>query len=152
MNRHHKIHGEHANDKYIIGGVIIFLIMVGLVSVWLLSSGQKIDSTKNSDKATTTSTSSVSTLNANKVVSLAQCLAQKKITMYGAEWCGHCQDQKAAFGEAWSLVPYVECPDNVKLCLAKKVKGYPSWVKEDGTILEGFVALDKLAVWAECQI
>ena len=28
---------------------------------------------------------------------LAQCLADKKITMYGADWCSHCAAGKARF-------------------------------------------------------
>ena len=47
----------------------------------------------------------------------AQCLASKKITMYGAVWCPHCQKQKAEFGASFKYVPYVECPDNEKLCM-----------------------------------
>jgi hypothetical protein len=86
-----------------------------------------------------------------KTVTLAKCLAQKKITMYGAAWCAHCKDQKEAFGSAWQYVPYVECPDNVQLCISKQIKGYPTWLKTDGTQLEGFVELKKLAEWAGCQ-
>ena len=39
----------------------------------------------------------------------AQCLAQKQVTMYGAYWCPHCENQKKLFGSAWEYVPYEEC-------------------------------------------
>ena len=38
----------------------------------------------------------------------AQCLRERGVTMYGADWCPHCQDQKTLFGSAFALVPYVE--------------------------------------------
>jgi hypothetical protein len=67
----------------------------------------------------------------------AQCLAEKKITMYGAAWCAHCQDEKKAFGSSFKYVPYVECPDNPKVCTDKGVNGYPTWIFPDGRQLVG---------------
>src|SRR3989304_4702963 len=61
----------------------------------------------------------------------AQCLADKGITMYGADWCPHCQNEKRAFGDSFGFVPYVECPDNPKLCLEKGIEGYPTWIFPD---------------------
>ncbi|MEK7589210.1 MAG: hypothetical protein AAB479_01080 [Patescibacteria group bacterium] len=58
----------------------------------------------------------------------AQCLAEKGITMYGADWCPHCQNEKKAFGDSFRLVPYVECPDDPQKCLAAGINGYPTWV------------------------
>ena len=79
------------------------------------------------------------------LVSLAQAIAAKGITMYGAEWCPHCQAQKALFGKAFSYVPYVECPANEKLCLDKGVTGYPTWITKDGTKYVGEQSLETLA-------
>lgn len=79
------------------------------------------------------------------LVALAQALATKQVTMYGAAWCSHCKAQKALFGDAFKYVPYVECPDNQKLCLDKGVKGYPTWITADGTKYEGEQTLDRLA-------
>ena len=62
------------------------------------------------------------------VAVLARCLADKGVTMYGAEWCSHCQNQKNMFGEAFKLIPYVECPKNPAQCLAAGVRGYPTWI------------------------
>ena len=58
----------------------------------------------------------------------AQCLADKNVIMYGAEWCSYCQNEKNAFGSSFRLVPYVECPENPQECLAQKVDRYPTWV------------------------
>lgn len=82
----------------------------------------------------------------------AQCLADKKITMYGAAWCSHCQAQKKLFGESFKLVPYVECPDNVQMCLDKGVRGYPTWILPDGSKLEGEQTFETLAQKASCPV
>lgn len=79
------------------------------------------------------------------ITGLAQALAAKGITMYGAEWCPHCQAQKALFGDAFKLVPYVECPENEKICLDKGVRGYPTWITPDGKSYEGEQTLETLA-------
>ena len=60
--------------------------------------------------------------------SFAQCLADKNVTMYGAYWCGHCQNQKKAFGESFRFVPYVECTQDPNKCLAAGVDAYPTWI------------------------
>jgi len=83
---------------------------------------------------------------------LAQCLADKQVTMYGAYWCPHCQAQKKAFGEAWKYVPYVECTQETQKCLDKNVKGYPTWIFPDGKRLEGEQSLDKLAQESGCEL
>jgi hypothetical protein len=68
----------------------------------------------------------------------AQCLTDKGAVMYGAEWCSHCKVQKAAFGDSFRLIKYVECPDNTQLCIDKGVQGYPTWLIGTSTKLEGF--------------
>ena len=73
----------------------------------------------------------------SKYDAFAQCLAEKKVTMYGAVWCSHCQAQKKEFGSAFKYVPYVECPENTKLCTDKGVEGFPTWITNDGKKLVG---------------
>lgn len=82
----------------------------------------------------------------------ARCLGDKKVTMYGAAWCPHCQNQKKLFGSSFKYVPYVECPENTKLCEEKGITGYPTWIFGDGKKLEGEVALEKLAQESSCQL
>lgn len=88
----------------------------------------------------------------SKYDSFAQCLAQKDATMYGAVWCPHCQAQKARFGSAFKYVKYVECPDNVALCEAKGITGYPTWIFSDGSKQEGEMELGALAQKTSCQL
>lgn len=82
----------------------------------------------------------------------AQCLADKGATMYGAVWCPHCQTQKKLFGESVKLVPYVECPDNTSLCLAKGIEGYPTWLIGTSTRLVGTQSLDELSRATSCPL
>lgn len=60
-----------------------------------------------------------------------------------------CADQKARFGSAASLIPYVECdsrgadprPD---LCSQHGVRRYPTWIMGD-VRHEGLLSLERLA-------
>ena len=62
----------------------------------------------------------------SKFDDFARCLASKNITMYGAAWCSHCQNEKNAFEGSFKYVPYVECPDDPQKCLEKGVTDYPT--------------------------
>lgn len=89
--------------------------------------------------------------------SFAQCLKEKGASFYGAYWCPHCQRQKAMFGSAASLLPYVECstPDGkgqLQVCIDKKVESYPTWEFADGSRLTGEVALATLAEKTGCKL
>lgn len=88
----------------------------------------------------------------NKYDAFAQCLAKRELTMYGAVWCTHCQNQKKEFSTSFQYVPYVECPDNIKLCTDKGVTGYPTWITKDGQKFEGEQPLEKLAQVSGCQL
>lgn len=82
----------------------------------------------------------------------AKCLAEKNITMYGAAWCPHCQNEKRAFGDSFRFVPYVECPDDPNKCLAAGVDGYPTWIFPDGRRLVGEQGLEKLSRESGCVL
>lgn len=82
----------------------------------------------------------------------AQCLANKKITMYGEDTCTYCQKEKDNFGEAFRLVPYVECRQETKKCLEKNITGFPTWVFPDNRRLTGLQGLEKLAQESGCQL
>lgn len=84
------------------------------------------------------------------VEALATCLAGKNITMYGAYWCTHCQNQKALFGSSFEKIKYVECTENEKECVEKGVEGYPTWILSDGTKLTGEQTLESLASSTGC--
>ncbi len=89
----------------------------------------------------------------------AKCLAEKNITMYGAEWCSHCQAQKKLFGNSFQYVLYVECPDNAQLCIDKGIEGYPTWIfpsASSGQVLDkrfgGEQTLEKLSQESGCAL
>ncbi|MEK7506566.1 MAG: hypothetical protein AAB566_00730 [Patescibacteria group bacterium] len=82
----------------------------------------------------------------------AQCLAEKKITMYGAEWCPHCLNEKKAFGDSFKYIPYVECPQEPNKCLAAGIRGYPTWLMPDGRKLEGEQGINRLSAESGCPL
>lgn len=82
----------------------------------------------------------------------AQCLADAKVTMYGADWCPHCQNEKKAFGDSFRFVPYVECPDDPQRCLKEGIEGYPTWVFPDGRKLVGEQGLKILSKESGCSL
>lgn len=65
---------------------------------------------------------------------LAIHLAESGVKMYGAEWCPHCQDQKALFGAAAKRLPYIECSVGTRqgsaqtaACREARITTYPTW-------------------------
>lgn len=87
---------------------------------------------------------------------LAECLTDNEVAMYGAYWCPYCANQKREFGKAWKAITYVECaqPGNPramsKECEDAGIEGYPTWVFPDGTRLSGERELRELAEVAGC--
>lgn len=94
---------------------------------------------------------------ADDVESLAKCLTEKGVKLYGASWCPHCKDQKEKFGEAVQYVDYVECADpsdpykQSKACADADIQGYPTWVRADNERVSGSKSFEFLAEWAGCQ-
>ena len=80
----------------------------------------------------------------------AKCVASKGVTMYGAAWCSHCTAEKNAFGSSFKYVPYVECPDNIQLCVDKGINGYPTWIDALGKKYEGEQGLSGVAKISGC--
>lgn len=83
---------------------------------------------------------------------LALCLRDKKVTMYGADWCPHCQSEKREFGSSFQFIPYVECPADPQKCLAAGIEEYPTWIFPDGKRLVGEQGPEKLAGESGCRI
>lgn len=82
----------------------------------------------------------------------AECLAEKKVVMYGAYWCPHCQNEKKAFGDSFRFVPYVECTKEVQECIAAGINRYPTWIFADGRRFEGELGLRKLSLESGCPL
>jgi ribosomal protein S27E len=83
-----------------------------------------------------------------KIVTLAKCLTEKKAIFYGTQRCGHCQNQKALFGDAMSDVTFIDCDAQKDKCA--QIKSYPTWIFADGSLLLGTQGLDILAQRAWC--
>ena len=122
-------------NKFLLGAIL--LLAIAFVA-WLLFSGDETQ---------------------GKYDAFAQCLAQKEVTMYGADRCSHCQNEKKAFGESFRFVPYVECPDDPQRCLEEGIEGYPTWVfpassagGPEGKKLVGEQGLEKLSQESGCQL
>lgn len=92
-----------------------------------------------------------------KYADFAKCLKDKGAVFYGAFWCGHCQNQKKAFGASVDFLPYVECstPDGkgqLAVCADKKIEGYPAWVFSDGSRQSGEAPFEQLASKTGCAL
>lgn len=62
----------------------------------------------------------------HQMAQYAQCLQRKGLTMYGADWCPHCQEQKRKFGQYMRYIRYVDCDRNRNLCSQRRIKGLPT--------------------------
>ena len=82
----------------------------------------------------------------------AQCLRDKDIVMYGAEWCQHCQNQKKMFGDAFKHINYVECPHDPQRCLAAGIEAYPTWLTANEEKLVGEQDLKVLSEHSNCPL
>jgi hypothetical protein len=116
--------------------IIVLVIFVGFVAWLIKTPGRQVTS---------------------KYDAFATCLKDSGTIFYGAFWCPHCQKQKAMFGSAAKLLPYVECstPDGksqIQACTDAKVEGYPTWVFPNGVRQSGEVSLEELAKQSSCVL
>ena len=114
--------------KKILAWAIFIIVIVVVVYFWIAS--QKSNSA---------------------LAAFAQCLTQRGAVMYGADWCSHCQQEKANFKDAWHFINYVECPANPQKCLDAGIDGYPTWIL-DGKKLVGYQGLEKLSQESGCPL
>ena len=89
---------------------------------------------------------------AEKLDEFAQCLSDKGLIMYSAEWCSHCQNEKRAFGDSFKFITYIECPVEVQKCLTAGIEAYPTWIGSDGRKLIGEQGIEKLSEESGCEI
>lgn len=85
------------------------------------------------------------------VESLAHCLAEQRFTMYGTQSCSACNAQREYFGGNFKFVPYVDCDQELELCSAKKITGYPTWEDKNGKRYSGVIPLEVLADLSGCS-
>lgn len=88
---------------------------------------------------------------AGKYDAFADCLTDKGAAMYGANWCSHCKDQKAMFGESFRKVNYVNCELAQEKCSNAGIRGYPTWII-NGTKYTGTKQLSELSDLSGCSL
>ncbi len=128
------------NDKTIVGGIAVLILIVAGV-LFMTTGGAAPKAATAPDGA----------------LALAQCMAEKGTTFYGAFWCPHCQKQKKLFGSAAKELPYVECSTadgkgQLQVCIDKGVKSYPTWEFGDGSRLTGELSFDTLREKSGCAL
>jgi hypothetical protein len=86
----------------------------------------------------------------------AQCLTDAGVSMYGAWWCSHCENQKDLFGSAFERLNYIECSTASRAmnqtCRDAGIEGYPTWTFGDGSRLSGEQTLQTLAEKSGCAL
>ncbi len=95
-------------------------------------------------------------VSSNDYDNFAKCLTEKGVTMYGADWCSHCQNQKKMFGSSWQYINYVECDPNgnnanPQLCTQKNIQAFPTWII-DGKLYTGEKTIQELSSLAGCPL
>ncbi len=92
---------------------------------------------------------------ASKYDGFAKCLTEKGATLYGATWCGHCQNQKKMFGDSIQHVNYIECADakggQTDACEFAGITGYPTW-DINGEKIPGEMPLETLSEKTGCSL
>lgn len=85
----------------------------------------------------------------DKVTNFAKCLSENDVVMYGTKYCGHCDNQKKLFGEAFEHVNYVECTEQTAVCQEKGVQYVPAW-EIGGELYVGEKTFETLATLSGC--
>ncbi len=124
---------------YIITGIIILLVLGGVL---FFAKGKLTGSTIAIP---------------GKYDTFADCLTEKGVKMYGAFWCGHCQNQKEMFAESFQYVNYIECstPDGKSQsaqCETEGITGYPTWEFGDKRRVSGELSFEQLSLYSGCAL
>jgi len=89
----------------------------------------------------------------DKLRIFSSCLAEKGITIYGANWCGYTKqlviDVLGGFGVVGNA--YVECTENTELCASEGIEGYPT-IKLNGEVFTNGRTLEALGEATGCQV
>ncbi len=95
----------------------------------------------------------------HKYDNFARCLKDRGLTMYGAYWCPHCQEQKKLFGASFEYAPYVECGvqgdirAEQQVCKDAGIKHFPTWqFPPTGQREERVFELDELSQRSGCPL
>ncbi len=135
------------------GLITVFTVLLGGL-IWT----NQVDPAKANltSKLNANSPPEITTISTNEKIDFAKFLTNKKVVMYSAYWCPHCNDQKQLFGKAAvKELTIVECAkdglnNNYKLCQQKNIEGFPSW-EINNTIYSGTRDLNELAKLTEYE-
>lgn len=86
-----------------------------------------------------------------KYDTLARCMTEHGMTMYGTDWCPHCQRQKQLFGKSFQYINYVNC-DLGDACNKAGVQSYPTWAKDGQLFPPGVKSLAELTQTSGCEM
>ncbi len=81
------------------------------------------------------------------------CLAEKGVKIYGANWCGWTKKLvvETLGGFDVAIPIYVECTENQELCSLEGIEGYPT-IKIDGELYEGSRTFEGFAEATGCPV
>jgi len=86
-----------------------------------------------------------------KYDALAECMTAHGWTMYGTDWCQHCQRQKQMFGKSFRNIHFVNC-DLSNACDEAGVEAYPTWGRNGQLEQAGVKEIDALARMTGCTL
>jgi hypothetical protein len=86
----------------------------------------------------------------------ATCVKGKGAVMYGASWSPHTTRQKALFGKAYPIIPYVECAvsgtEITADCSKKNIEAFPTWHFVGKGYVQGDLSLEAIAQHTGCTV
>lgn len=137
-------------------GLLIALSTALLGVATTASAGSGANSGPNGAGASTTSTLGEALAPSTaEQKALSAHLRAKGALFYGAWWCPACFQQKNLFGkEAGNRLPYVECDktdDGRAVCMAAKIRAFPTWELAGKPRLEGVQTIEELKIWSGFQ-
>jgi glutaredoxin len=143
------------NKKNII--IIAALVILGVVVVCIAKFGVITPQIPTMEGNVTTSPESTSKYTTESVATFAKCVKDSGMILYAADWCPHCQRQKALFGNAASELAVVECIgescDNAAAQMqAVGIEAFPTWITKDGTKMVGEQTFENLAAVTGCAV
>lgn len=82
----------------------------------------------------------------------SNCLAEKGVKIYGANWCGYTNQWVEILG-GYDVVSsvYIECTENEALCASEEITGYPT-TKINGEVYRGARTIEAIAIETGCSV
>lgn len=82
--------------------------------------------------------------------SLAECLTNNGVVMYGSDGCPACRNQKLIIDD-WDAIEYIECDKDMDACRAANIQSIPTWVHADERLV-GMQSAERLATFGGCDV